>query len=271
MMEVDADPVAPEDGAGSARILLLAALPQEVRPFLRLSRARRRRGLPWPAWEFPMGKGWGLLALSGMGAEPAREAAARLVEQFRPHFLVSLGFGGAVSPELPPGDLVLGESFYKFDPATRVLDSIPRLAAPQLWPELLGALAAAGLTVFSGSLVTTPYIIHKAAQAGPLRSLTYPVLDLESAAVAEVARTAGLPCLGLRAITDTAAEEIPDFLAPPEAEPGAVGLLDALGWLAADPRRLKDLVHLWRRSRLAAARLAEGLMVLLPLLDRPPF
>jgi hypothetical protein len=34
--------------------------------------------------------------------------------------------------------------------------------------------------------------------------------------------------------------------------------------LLADPRRLKDLLHLRRRSRLAAARLAEALMVLLP-------
>ena len=259
----------PEGAAELCRIVLLAALPLEVRPFLRRSRARRRRGLPWPAWEFALGAVRGLLALSGMGAGAAREAAARLVAQFRPHFLVSLGFGGAVSPELPPGALVLGESFYRFDPATRVLDSIPRLAAPWPWPELLGSLAAAGLGAFSGSLITTPYIIHKADQAGPLRSLAYPVLDLESAAVAEVARAAGLPCLGLRAITDTAAEEIPDFLAPTEGEPGAVGLLEALGWLAADPRRLKDLVHLWRRSRLAADRLAEALMVLLPRLESP--
>ena len=256
----------PRQKRPKSRILLLAALPQEVQPFLRLSRARRRRGLPWPAWEFPTGQGWGLLALSGLGAGAAREAAARLVAQFRPHCLVSLGFGGAVSPELPPGALVLGESFYRFDPATRVLDPVPRLAAPPPWPELLGSLTAAGLGAFSGSLITTPYIIHKAGQAGPLRALTHPVLDLESAAVAAVALAAGLPCLGLRAVTDTAAEEIPDFLAPTEGEPGAVGLLDALGWLAADPRRLKDLVHLWRRSRLAAARLAEGLMVLLPLL-----
>ena len=270
MSDGSAAPGAAVGAAGpgqKSRILLLAALPQEVQPFLRLSRARRRRGLPWPAWEFPTGQGWGLLALSGLGAGAAREAAARLVAQFRPHFLVSLGFGGAVGPDLPPGALVLGEFFYKFDPATRVLDSIPRLAAPRPWPELLGSLTAAGLGAFSGSLITTPYIIHKAEQAGPLGSLTYPVLDLESAAVAEVARAEGLPCLGLRAITDTAAEEIPDFLAPTEGDPGAVGLLEALGWLAADPRRLKDLVHMWRRSRLAAARLAEGLMALLPLLS----
>ena len=267
MPEVASGPDTP--AAAPFRMIILAALPLEVRPFLQRSRARRRRGLPWPAWEFASGAVRGLLALSGMGAGAAREAAARLAAQFRPDLLVSLGFGGALTPELPPGALVLGESFFKFDPATGVLDLIITPTLPRLIPELLGPLSAAGLAAFSGSIVSTPYIIHKAGQGGALRSLTLPVLDLESAAVAEVARAEGIPFLGLRAITDTATEEIPDFLAPQDysgSEPGTVGGFEVLGWLAADPRRLKVLVHLWRRSRLAAARLAEALMTLLPLL-----
>ncbi len=254
------------DAAGPSRILLLAALPWEVRPFLRQSRARRRRGLPWPAWEFALGAVRGLLALSGMGQRAAREAASRLVAQFRPHLLVSLGFGGALSPELHPGGLVLGEAFYKYDPEAQVLDSISPPAPPRPLAELLQDLAAAGLAVSLGSFVTTPWIIDKGGQGGALTSLSRPVLDLESAAVAEVARSEGLPFLGLRAITDAAGEEIPDFFAPAGREPGPVRGLDALSWLTADPRRLADLIHLWRRSRLAASRLAAALMELLPLL-----
>jgi len=248
------------------RMVLLAALPQEVRPFVRQSQARRRRGLPWPAWEFHLEAGQGLLALSGMGAGAAREAAARLTAQFRPHLLISLGFGGAVTPELQPGDLVLGEFFYKFDPAVGVPEPVLVTPLPLPLAEMLQSLTAAGLPAFAGSLVNPPYFIHKASQAGPLRSLPYPVLDLESAAVAEVARGAGLPCFGLRAITDTAAEEIPDFLGSAGTILGTVGLLKALSWLAADPCCLKDLAHLWRRSRLAASRLGQALMALLPLL-----
>jgi len=251
------------------RMVLLAALPQEVRPFLRHRQARRRRGLPWPAWEFPLEAGQGLLALSGLGAGAAREAAARLTGQFRPHLLVSLGFGGAVTPELQPGDLVLGEFFYKFDPAVGVPEPVLVTPPPLPLAEMLQSLTAAGLPAFTGSLVSTPNFIHKARQAGPLRSLPYPVLDLESAALAEVARSAGLPCFGLRAVTDTAAEEIPGFLAPAGESPGTVGLREALSWLVADPRCLKDLVHLWRRSRLAASRLTQALTVLLPLLATP--
>jgi adenosylhomocysteine nucleosidase len=255
------------DAAGLYRILLLAALPQEVRPFLRQTRARRRRGLPWPAWEFAAGGVRGLLALSGMGQAAAREAAARLVAQFHPDLLISLGFGGALNPGLQPGDLVLGESFGRYDPETQVFALVtPAPEAPRPLPELVGVLAGAGVPVYLGSLISTPWIIHKAGQGGGLRHLPAPVLDLESAALAELARAAGLPFLGIRAITDTAAEEIPDFLAPAKLEPGPVGVLDALGWLAADPRRLPDLLRLWRRSRLAADRLAAALPTLLPLL-----
>jgi adenosylhomocysteine nucleosidase len=256
---------------GPCRILLLAALPREVRPFLRRCHARRRRGLPWPAWEFALGALRGLLAVAGMGQNAVREAASRLVAQFRPHLVVSVGFGGALSPELHHGDLVLGEFFGRYDPVTQVVDPVtPAPALPRPLPELLLTLTAAGLPACTGSLVTTPWIIPKGRQGGALLGLARPVLDLESAALAELAAAAGLPFLGLRAITDAAGEEIPDFLVPAgtcASEPGPVGVLDALGWLAADPRRIKDLTHLWRRSRLAAARLAAALMVLLPLLE----
>jgi adenosylhomocysteine nucleosidase len=251
--------------AGLQRILLLAALPQEVRLFLRRLHARRRRGLPWPAWEFAAGQVRGLLALSGMGQAAAREAAVRLMAQFRPQLLVSLGFGGALSPGLHPGDLVLGEFFSKYDPETQAFAPVtPAPSPPRPLPELVGVLTGAGVAVSLGSLITTPWIIRKGRQGGPLTGLPCPVLDLESAALAELARAAGLPFLGLRAITDAAGEEIPDFLAPAGREPGPVGVLDALGWLAADPRRLQDLVRLRRRSRLAAERLAAALMALLP-------
>ncbi len=158
----------------------------------------------------------------------------------------------------------------RYDPVSQVREPMsPAPAPPRPLPELLRALTAAGLPAFSGSVVTTPRIIRKARQGGGLLGLPRLVVDLENAPVAEVARAAGLPFLGLRAVTDAAAEEIPDYLAPADGEIGTVGVLDALGWLAADPRRLKDLLGLRRRSRLAAVRLAAGLMVLLPMLSIP--
>ncbi len=250
---------------GPCLMLLLAALPWEVRPFLRRSRSRpRRAGVAGPAWELAVGPGWGLLAITGLGARAAGQTASRLVIRLRPRLLLSLGFGGAVSPELSPGDLVLGEYFASYDPLTRLLQPVAAPPPPRPLPELLRALAAAGPPSFAGSIITTPWILRKSGLGKGLARLSRPVLDLETAAVAEVARAQGLPFLGLRAITDVAAEEIPEFLARPLPHPGTPGWRDARRWLVEDPRRLPELLHLWRRSRLAAARLDQALQVLLP-------
>ena len=110
------------------------------------------------------------------------------------------------------GDLVLGETFWRYNPDTRELQAGPQPVSPRPLPFLCGALQQAGLTAATCSLVTTSRIIHKGRQGEPLAGLTRPVLDLETAVLAEMAAARGLAFLSLRAITDAAAEEIPEFL-----------------------------------------------------------
>jgi adenosylhomocysteine nucleosidase len=245
----------------ACRILIMAALPQEVRPFLRRVQASPRRDLGLPAWDWELGQA--VVALSGMGAAAARRAAATLVSRLRPELLVSLGFGGALTPGLAAGDLVLGETFWHYDPETRTLTAGPQPASLPL-ARLRQILSGAGLTTTTASLVTTTRIIHKADQGGPLSALPHPVLDLETVVLAEIAAAQSLPFLSLRAITDTAIEEIPEFLRNVGDQDATVGALAALNWLVRDVRRVKDLLRLWRRSRQAAQALAEALTVLGP-------
>jgi adenosylhomocysteine nucleosidase len=250
--------------AAAGLILIMAALPQEVRPFLRRVKARARRDLGLPAWDWEAGGA--VLALSGMGAIAARRAGETLVARCCPKLLVSVGFGGALTPGLAAGDLVLGETFWHYDPETGDLKPGPQPAAPRPLPRLCAALKQAGLTAVTGSLITTRRIIHKGRQGGPLAGLPQPVLDLETGALAALAAAQDLAFLSLRAITDTAAEEIPEFLHT-AGDPGAnLGVGAALRWVAADFRRLGDLFFLWRRSRGAARQLARALTVLWPLL-----
>jgi adenosylhomocysteine nucleosidase len=254
-------------GAADGLILIMAALPQEVRPFLRLVQGKARRDLGLPAWDWEAGGA--VVALSGMGAVAAREAGETLVDRCRPGLLISVGFGGGLTPGVAAGDLVLGESFWLYRPDTGELKPGPQPAAPRPLPVLCAALQQAGLTAVTGSLVTTTRIIHKGRQGGPLAGLRRPGLDLETATLAELAAVRNLAFLSLRAITDGPAEEIPEFLHA-AGDPGAsVGVGAALRWLAADFRRLSDLLCLWRRSRSAGRRLARGLTVLWPLLLAP--
>ena len=238
------------NAACACRILIMAALPREVRPFLRRVRAQARRDLGLPAWEWEAGTA--LVALSGMGEAAARRAGETLMGRFRPELLVSVGFGGALTPGLAAGDLVLGETFWHYNPDTGELKAGPQPASPRPLPLLCGALQQAGLTAVIGSLVTTSRIIHKGRQGGPLAGLPRPVLDLETVALAEMAAAQNLAFLSLRAITDGPAEEIPEFLHAAGDQGATVGVGAALRWLAGDLRRLSDLLALWRRSRGAA-------------------
>jgi adenosylhomocysteine nucleosidase len=250
--------------AFACRVLIMAALPREVRPFLRRVKAKPRRDLGLPAWEWEAGAA--VVALSGMGQAAARRAGEDLVARCRPELLVSLGFGGALTPGLAAGDLVLGETFWHYNPDTGELRAGLPPAFPRPLPLLRGALEQAGLTAVTGSLVTTSRIIHKGRQGEPLAGLPQPVLDLETSVLAELAASRDLAFLSLRAITDAAGEEIPEFLHTAGDLGASPGAGAALRWLAADGRRLRDLLFLWRRSRTAAHRLAEALTVLGPLL-----
>jgi adenosylhomocysteine nucleosidase len=248
------------------RAAILAALPQEVRPFLRLMGARRLPGGTFPVWEFAFAGRVGVTAVSGMGGKRAASHAALLLAHYQPRVIIAAGFGGALTPDVPPGGLVLGERFWRYEPETGRLQAVTGPEFPASPADVLARLRGAGLTAFQGSVITTGGIIIKASQGDPLRSLSHPVLDLETAALVDFARDRGVPLLALRAITDAAHEEIPAFIREAAGVGQTPALAAILAWTAADPRRLAALVHLWRRSRLAAATLAWGLRAVLEVL-----
>ena len=207
-----------------------------------------------------------MAGLSGLGEKAAAQAAAIIFDHYQPQVFISLGFGGALTPELPPGALVLGESFWQYEPEAGSLQELAQPRSPVQLQDLAEKLQAEGLPAFRGSVITTPAIIHKAGQGSALLGLAHPVMDLETSPLAVAARERNLPFLSLRAVTDTAGEEIPDFIRQ-EAKAGKTPTAGtALAWLAADPRRLAALVRLWRRSRLAAQRLAQALAVVLEMM-----
>jgi adenosylhomocysteine nucleosidase len=243
-------------------VALLAALIYEVRPFLRAVKARPRRDLALPVWEFAAGEGRGVVGLSGVGETATRRAAARLLTLGRPQVFMSVGFGGGLTPEVDPGALVLGASYYHYSPKTEVLREISLPVASPGAADLARRLTAAGAPAFPGSIVTASVILDKARLATSLQNLAYPVLDQETGAAAEVSAAHGLPFLGLRAVTDAAGEEIPGFIAEALSAHRTPGPGMALGWLARDPRRFWQLVHYWRRSNLAARNLARALALL---------
>lgn len=245
------------------RVAFQAALLLEVQPFLRRVGARPLRGVELPAWEFTRRQGRGVAVVTGMGEDAATRGAAWIFEHYQPQSLVALGFGGALTPELPAGAVVLGETYWRYDPATQAPEELAAPPSPDWFAALRERLQTAGFPVFQGSVVTTRGIIFKAGQADFLTHLAHPVLDLETSAAAAAARERNLPFVALRGITDAAGEEIPAFLAQALEKGKTPGPADALAWLATDPRRVLILFRLWRRSRGAALHLAQAMEMLM--------
>ena len=119
---------------------------------------------------------------------------------------MSFGFAGGVLRDLHVGDLVLAERVYFLEDGR--LAGMPEPDA-HLGEEVWQALSAAPYTVRRGPFITAGTITNKGALAQSLgQELTHPVLEMETAALLQVAAKAGIPVVALRAVSDAADEEL---------------------------------------------------------------
>ena len=175
---------------------------------------------------------------SGIGAAAARRRGEQVVERGAAA-LFSVGFCGALVPDLAVGDLIAADT---------VVDEATGGAFP-CDPGLLGAAPGR-----RGTLVSAARLVRTPAERARLTGLA---CDMESAALADVAAGAGIPFLALRAVTDAAHHVLPDF----DRLTDAAGQLTP-GWglvhFLLHPRDLGRLARLGPASRRAGRALAEG-------------
>jgi len=238
------------------------SIPEELRPFLRTVRHRRERLAGMTVWHFE-GRGCqGIALLAGMGGAAPRRLAQQAIAVFGPDWVGVAGFGGAITALPGPGGVVVAGECWRLSPSGRELSRQAfHPAAPAT--VLAAHLAAQGLEVRAGAFVTTARMTAKASLPKQARQLICPVLDLETAEIAAAAQDADLPLVAVRAITDVGGEEIQAFLADMIDKHHGVPLARLLPKLWGQPRRLRYLMHLWRRSRLAGGRLAMAVNLIL--------
>jgi adenosylhomocysteine nucleosidase len=191
----------------------------------------------------------GTVIVSGVGPAAAQAGARRLAAAGA-RALVSFGLAGALDPALAPGTLVLASEVVS--PAGSLF-----LTARQ-WREQLAAAVADRHPVCCGRLLTCGEPLRSAADKALAWSRSgAAAVDMESAAVAEVAAAAQLDFLVVRAIVDTASETLPRAAldaAPPGAR--AVRLAALLSAVARRPGEIAGLIRLASRYRTASRALA---------------
>ncbi len=188
-----------------------------------------------------------LLIVSGVGNAAAARGARQLIEAGA-RALLSWGMAGGLDPALRAGALFLPGEVIAADGTVYVTSSEWRLA--------LAAAVAACRPVTGGRLLTSEDVIGSVAdKAVAFRRTGAAAVDMESGAIAEAARAAAVPFLAVRAIVDTAEDQLPRA-AIAAAGSSEVRISRLLAALARSPGDLPGLVRLARAFRAASRSLA---------------
>jgi len=192
-----------------------------------------------------------LLSTCGIGAGNAARAARSLAAAGA-GALLSWGVAGALDPALRCGTAVL---------PIEVLRQGRRFQTDRLWRGRVAAALQGRVPLVSGVLLTSEVAVAAAALKSSLFQDTgAAAVDMESAAVAEVAAEFGLPFLALRVILDTARDSLPDsvlrsFQAPATGRARAAPARPRLWPLLCAPGDWGALLRLARQYRVAGRAL----------------
>lgn len=243
----------------------MVALPEERKALVRCFRSVKRH--TDGAVTFYSGEMAGYavsLAEGGMGAEAATRASAMLIKRYKPEIMISAGFCGAVRPGAGVADLVL---------CSRLLQQEGGLLQEtELPPGTTSTIAACtailhqhDIKAWQGSFITSSSVINKTAFAEQLpQDMPVPVLEMESAAVANAAARAGIPFLGIRSVSDGAEEELDFDLGRFVTEDMKISTPRVILYTLKRPRIIPQLLRLAANSAKAGKSLADGLQLILP-------
>jgi adenosylhomocysteine nucleosidase len=225
-------------------IALSFALPEESNAIVRsLSGAKYSGSAALPVIAGTLAGREVVIVHSGMGMASASSRIGAFLETHAPSHWIAAGFGGALDPELRIGDMVAARNFSD--------------------PALLAAIAA--LPARPGTLITTKKVIETAVQKRDLARHTGAiVVDMETAAISQLCKARGIPMLALRAISDTAAQDLPVsaevWFNTATQRPRPLALLLHL---AAHPGRIPPFIHFVRGINKARAELTAFLLATL--------
>lgn len=184
-----------------------------------------------------------VLVRSGIGCNSAKDALAEIAGKYELECVVSIGYAGALDPDLQVGELVVADQVVYYETSK----SYP------LDEELISTMPKAR----RGTLLTVDEVVATPPAKKALREKYSAVaVDMETSALAEEAQSRHLPLASVRAITDTADQELIDC-SHLVAEDGDVSKLKA-GWhILTHPGDLKGMIDLGKHAKLATANLTR--------------
>lgn len=186
------------------------------------------------------------ICLCGMGENAARNAATKLLAEGATA-LISFGVAGALDSKLRPGDLVLPESVYN--------EQLLPVSLP--WRDQVQNSLPSHIQIIGGKLATGKKVLTSLVEKNEFAKTTGAIaVDLESGAIAEVAKNSDIPFLAIRAISDPIEFSPPLALLNAVNSDGSANLGRILFLLLQRSVTLSTLLRLAREVRIARSTLS---------------
>lgn len=200
-----------------------------------------------------------------MGSSNAYHAANNLILSGC-DALISWGCAAALTDSLAPGDCLL--------PNTIIAEHHSRtLAIDQDWHNKLNAKLSNTTRVNTNPLVGSEKLVTSTHEKYELGARTGAVgLDMESAAIADVASKHNIPFVIVRCVADPVSMNLPESVTIAMTPNGGINVLKLLLFTARHPSNIHALVHLGKHFKAAQKTLSKAALILQPdfcLPDKP--
>ena len=219
--------------ADNARVLIVTAMPEELGA---LSARRLPDGVR--------------AAATGEGPRRAARRAAELCDLHRPSVLLGAGVAGALTSDLAFGEILV---------ARRVCDASGDAPRPD---AALSERAASVPGIRGGALFSADRMVVAARERAELAARfgdDPAAVDMESAGWARVAHARGIPYVVVRAVSDTADEDLPAYLSRCYDPEGGIRRARVVLHALANPATVPRLLAMRRRVRECGVRLSAFL------------
>ena len=240
------------------KIGIITAMPEETRSVARAAGGTKRTLLDKLAVRQGHLRGHEIVIIeAGMGFNNAAATAQKLVHAAHPDMIISAGFCGGISAGLQVGDIVVATGLTIV--SENALEEVPVeiLAASR---NFVARQTAEGRRVFAGLFASTPTIMQKSRLAVLLPvDAQFPVVEMESAAIAIIAVENGIPFCAIRAVSDPFDEELGFSLDEFCDNRMRIRIPRVLLTIARKPRIIPQLIRLAHNSRVAASTLSQAI------------
>jgi len=233
------------------RIAVLFALPIEAKPFLKhITDLRMDLESQTRYTGFIDGKAISV-RVSGIGRERAGRAAQLCLDKDNPSAILAAGFAGGLLAQLTPGSISVSQSLFCFDRAgEHIYRSDKRLL------EHAGTLRDLGSVHFGPTITADKIIASPQEKKALFSSKEYVSVDMESAAIADVAENGDVPFIAIRSITDAVDDLLPIPIIQNMDPDGRINLKGLAGAFIRQPALVVDAYRMMSKARLASANLA---------------